>query len=94
MQYSRREPVGPARRHQTIEVHRAYLPRKHDEILICELARETLTLSVQDVDLQIATMLRAGELAPILYLHGFGSTKEDFADIVCHPAFAGRAVVA
>ena len=59
-----------------------------------ELARETLTLSVQGVDLQIAAMRRAGKLAPILYLHGFGSTKEDFADIVRHPAFAERAVVA
>lgn len=59
-----------------------------------ELARETLTLSVQGVDLQIAAMRRAGERAPILYLHGFGSTKEDFADIVRYPAFAGRAVVA
>ncbi|TSD83500.1 alpha/beta hydrolase [Mycobacterium sp. KBS0706] len=31
---------------------------------------------------------------PIVFLHGFGSTKEDYADISRHAAFAGRPFVA
>jgi pimeloyl-ACP methyl ester carboxylesterase len=59
-----------------------------------DLSKETVALSVQGVELDIAAMHRAGELAPILFLHGFGSTKEDYADVVCYPAFAGRPVLA
>ena len=59
-----------------------------------ELVKKNLTLSVQDVEVDIATMFRAGTLTPVLFLHGFGSTKEDYADIVRHPAFAGRPFIA
>ncbi|MFM0091965.1 alpha/beta hydrolase [Paraburkholderia sediminicola] len=59
-----------------------------------ELVKEDLTLSVQGVEVDISTMIRAGALAPVLFLHGFGSTKEDYADIIHHPAFAGRPVIA
>lgn len=59
-----------------------------------EMAKETVALSVQGVELDIATMRRAGELAPIVFLHGFGSTKEDYADIVHYPRFNGRPVLA
>lgn len=61
----------------------------HDEI-----AKETVTLAVQGVPLEVATVHRAGELVPIVFLHGFGSTKEDYVDIVRHPAFAGRPFIA
>ncbi|WP_341487496.1 alpha/beta hydrolase [Pararhizobium sp. A13] len=47
-------------------------------------------LDVQGVELQVAALGRGGDGAPILFLHGFGSTKEDYADIVRHPAFNGR----
>ncbi|KFY20442.1 hypothetical protein V491_03711 [Pseudogymnoascus sp. VKM F-3775] len=33
-------------------------------------------------------------LAPIVFLHGFGSTKEDYADIAHHTTFIGRPFVA
>ncbi|QCP54717.1 alpha/beta hydrolase [Trinickia violacea] len=59
-----------------------------------EMAKDTVAVSVEGVELDIATMHRAGELAPIVFLHGFGSTKEDYADIVHYPAFAGHAVLA
>ena len=59
-----------------------------------EIAKETVTLQVQGVELEVATAHRAGALAPIVFLHGFGSTKEDYLDIVRHPAFAGRAFIA
>jgi pimeloyl-ACP methyl ester carboxylesterase len=59
-----------------------------------EMTKETVTLSIQGVKLDIAAMHRPGDLAPIVFLHGFGSTKEDYADIVHYPAFAGRRVLA
>lgn len=49
---------------------------------------------IDDVPLRIAAIARDGHLAPIVFLHGFGSTKEDYADIVRHPAFEGRPFLA
>lgn len=51
-------------------------------------------LRVHDVDLTLATLGRDGDREPILFLHGFGSTKEDYADAALHPAFAGRGLLA
>lgn len=55
---------------------------------------KTLPLAVEGVPLNVAAIHRAGALAPIVFLHGFGSTKEDYADIVLQPAFAGRPFLA
>ena len=55
---------------------------------------EQLNLRVDGVSLKVATVRRDGELAPIVFLHGFGSTKEDYADIALQPAFAGRSFLA
>ncbi|WP_105969968.1 alpha/beta fold hydrolase [Streptomyces geranii] len=47
------------------------------------------------VDVEIAAIRRAGEgHDPIVFLHGFGSTKEDYVDIAYRPEFAGRPFVA
>ena len=46
------------------------------------------------VPLEIAALRRDGPGAPILFLHGFGSTKEDYADIALHPAFDAHPVLA
>ena len=59
-----------------------------------ELTYQQLNLRVDGVGLQVATAGRGGELAPIVFLHGFGSTKEDYADIASQPAFAGRPFLA
>lgn len=59
-----------------------------------EFIATQVPLTVQGVELSIASLHRAGERAPILFLHGFGSTKEDYADIVRQAAFAGRPFVA
>ncbi|NWB64134.1 alpha/beta fold hydrolase, partial [Pseudomonas sp. F1002] len=53
-----------------------------------------LPIVVADVPLNIAAIHRAGTLAPIVFLHGFGSTKEDYADIVQQPAFDGHPFLA
>jgi pimeloyl-ACP methyl ester carboxylesterase len=46
------------------------------------------------VGLRVATVSRGGGLAPIVFLHGFGSTKEDYVDIAHQPAFADRPFLA
>ena len=51
-------------------------------------------LTVEGVQLNVAALHRDGVLAPIVFLHGFGSTKEDYADIAQQPAFAGHPFVA
>lgn len=53
-----------------------------------------LPLNVEGVDLELSTVHREGRGAPILFLHGFGSTKEDYAGLTRQPAFAGRPFVA
>jgi pimeloyl-ACP methyl ester carboxylesterase len=35
-----------------------------------------------------------GPAAPLVFLHGFGSTKEDYADVACQRAFTGRPFLA
>ena len=58
------------------------------------LAKNTYDLTVRSVDLSIEAIHRSGAKAPIVFLHGFGSTKEDYADIAQHLAFADRGVLA
>ena len=47
-------------------------------------------ITMQGVDLDVAALSRGGDGAPILFLHGFGSTKEDYADIARWAAFDGQ----
>jgi pimeloyl-ACP methyl ester carboxylesterase len=47
-----------------------------------------------DVEVEIAGMYRDGAGTPIVFLHGFGSTKEDYADVVHQEGLAGRPVLA
>ncbi len=54
---------------------------------------DTLAMTEGDASLQIAYLRRSGPLAPLVCLHGFGSTKEDYADLALHPAFDGRDLV-
>jgi pimeloyl-ACP methyl ester carboxylesterase len=51
-------------------------------------------VQVEGVDLQVAALHRPGPHAPIVFLHGFGSTKEDYADIARHRPLDGHAVLA
>lgn len=59
-----------------------------------EFSQTRVPLIVDGVQLELATVHRSGERAPILFLHGFGSTKEDYVDIVRHTAFDGQPFVA
>jgi pimeloyl-ACP methyl ester carboxylesterase len=58
------------------------------------LSRSRLELTVGGVPLDLAVASRAGEGAPLHFLHGFGGTKEDYADAARHPAFDGRPILA
>ena len=51
-------------------------------------------LTVDGTSLRVAAIRRSGRKAPIVFLHGFGSTKEDYADIVRHAAFDGHSFLA
>jgi len=59
-----------------------------------ELAKSKVTLDVDDVEVEVAFIHRPGQLAPIVFLHGFGSTKKDYADIVRYSAFDGHPFLA
>jgi pimeloyl-ACP methyl ester carboxylesterase len=61
---------------------------------VSDVAYERLPLHVGGVDLSVAAADRAGEFAPIVFLHGFGSTKEDYVDIARHRAFVRRPFLA
>jgi pimeloyl-ACP methyl ester carboxylesterase len=58
------------------------------------LAFSHLDVRIDGVSVRLATMRREGPRPPAVFLHGFGSTKEDYADLAFQPAFAGRAVLA
>lgn len=58
------------------------------------LRRESLPLDFDGVRLRLSVMRRDGPKPAILFLHGFGSTKEDYADLACHPDLAGHAILA
>ncbi|MEG0008714.1 MAG: alpha/beta hydrolase [Aeromonas sp.] len=51
-------------------------------------------LQLGEVRLDIAAIGRTGHRAPVVFLHGFGSSKEDYADLVQHPEFDGRPFLA
>lgn len=53
-----------------------------------------LELEIRGVAMALDVMDRLGGRAPILFLHGFGSTKEDYADLAFNPAFDGRRLIA
>ena len=53
-----------------------------------------IPLNIDGVQLDLAVIHRSGPKAPILFLHGFGSTKEDYADITLQPPFDGHPFIA
>ena len=58
------------------------------------MKRKRFDLHIDDVKLRIAALHRDGGRPPIVLLHGFGSTKEDYADIARYPEFEGRTIIA
>jgi pimeloyl-ACP methyl ester carboxylesterase len=58
------------------------------------MEREFFDIEVNGVRVRVAVMRRDGQQTPIVCLHGFGSTKEDYADIARYPMFDGRPIIA
>jgi len=56
--------------------------------------REFFDIESHGVGMRVAAMRRPGRLAPIVFLHGFGSTKEDYADIARYEQFDERPIIA
>lgn len=54
----------------------------------------TLPLSIAGTAVEISGMFREGTGVPLVFLHGFGSTKEDYADVIQQEALADRPVLA
>lgn len=51
---------------------------------------DTLSLDVAGVAICVAYMQRTGSAPPLVCLHGFGSTKEDYGDLALRPDWADR----
>ncbi|CEL01818.1 Putative Alpha/beta hydrolase [Aspergillus calidoustus] len=50
------------------------------------LTYTTVSLQVEGVNLNLSTIYKLNGRPPILFLHGFGSCKEDLADVIINPA--------
>lgn len=57
------------------------------------LKHDTLEFELYGAQVNIAYIRRPGKRPSVLCLHGFGSTKEDYADLTLHPAFSERELV-
>jgi pimeloyl-ACP methyl ester carboxylesterase len=57
------------------------------------LTRVRLPLTVTGTDVELAALRRDGTGTPLVFLYGFGSTKESYVDLVQHPDFAERPVL-
>lgn len=56
--------------------------------------RTRLSLTIDSIEIDIALAHADGGGEPIVFLHGFGSTKEDYLDAIHLPAFAKHPIVA
>lgn len=61
---------------------------------VANFTHSLLPICVEGVSLKVASLHREGTLAPIVFLHGFGSTKEDYADITLQTQFDGHPFLA
>lgn len=59
-----------------------------------QLDRFTLPVTVGQTRLEVTGLHRDGTGTPLVFLHGFGSTKEDYTDVIQHHQLADRPVLA
>ncbi len=57
------------------------------------LAQDRVDITSNGVDVSIAMLRRTGARPPVVFLHGFGSTKEDYADVARLASFGGRGLL-
>jgi pimeloyl-ACP methyl ester carboxylesterase len=58
------------------------------------LTHTTIPLKVKGVNVTLSTIHSLNSKPPILFLHGFGSCKEDLADLVIHPSLQKHGFIA
>ncbi|MFP4005030.1 MAG: alpha/beta fold hydrolase [Alphaproteobacteria bacterium] len=54
---------------------------------------DRIEVTIGGVQTRIGTRVREGRRPALLLLHGFGATKEDYADLAHHPRFRNRMIV-
>jgi pimeloyl-ACP methyl ester carboxylesterase len=54
------------------------------------MTKHEIHLSIDGTDVRLYCISRTRRVLPLVFLHGFGSTKEDYADIAQNPDFAGQ----
>lgn len=59
-----------------------------------KLDRFTLPITVGRTRVEVAGLHREGTGTPLVFLHGFGPSKEDYADVALQDRFAGHPVLA
>lgn len=58
------------------------------------MKRENIDFEIDRVSLKIAAIVKEGEGVPLVFLHGFGSTKDSYADAMRRDEFKGRRIIA
>ncbi|EHK23138.1 uncharacterized protein TRIVIDRAFT_28886 [Trichoderma virens Gv29-8] len=59
-----------------------------------DVVHERLRLEIDGTQVDLALFRRAGKYTPILFLHGWGSSKEDYVDVRLYSAFDGHSFLA
>lgn len=59
-----------------------------------EFEKYIIPIIVDEIQLDISAVSRGGSKAPIVFLHGFGSSKEDYIDIVRQDSLKGHPFLA
>jgi pimeloyl-ACP methyl ester carboxylesterase len=68
--------------------------RQHDMSTFAKWDHQALALEVNGASLELDTLVSHGRKPPVLFLHGFGSTKEDYADFAHIPDLAAGGFIA
>lgn len=58
------------------------------------MKKEYINVNVGEVSLRLSVLRRDGSKPPCVFLHGFGASKEDYADFTVLPRFKGRSFIA
>lgn len=58
------------------------------------MKKETINVTIENVSLRLSLLRREGSKPPVVFLHGFGASKEDYADFDMQARFSGRAFLA
>ncbi|MCI3208721.1 MULTISPECIES: alpha/beta hydrolase [Pandoraea] len=66
----------------------------HDVATSNAFETSTVSLRIDGVPVNVSAIHRQGTRPPVVMLHGFGSTKEDYADIALHRGFDARPFLA